>query len=136
MTLRLSYKLVWPEARLVVNESADWGEKGEINISPDNIVVGFIIILGGNFSLGLFLSVQTTSVWTICLLVTFSFLFLETQGQYKARLNQYCVLVLPESYLIHESCSERRNLHYALFSTFGLQMSSSMTWSSSTSLKS
>ena len=47
VTLRLSYKLVWPEARLVVNESADWGEKGEINISPDNIVVGFIIILGG-----------------------------------------------------------------------------------------
>ena len=47
MTLRLSYKLVWPEARLVVNESADWGEKGEINISPDNIVVGFIIILAG-----------------------------------------------------------------------------------------
>ena len=39
VTLRLSYKLVWPEARLVVNESADWGEEGEINISPDNIVV-------------------------------------------------------------------------------------------------
>ena len=66
----------------------------------------------------------------------FLFLFLETQGQYKARLNQYCVLVLPESYLIHESCTERRNLLYAHFSTFGLQMSSSMTWSSSTSLKS
>ena len=24
---------------VVVNESADWGEEGEINISPDNIVV-------------------------------------------------------------------------------------------------
>ena len=23
----------------MVNESADWGEEGEINISPDNIVV-------------------------------------------------------------------------------------------------
>ena len=45
MTLRLSYKLVWPEARLVVNESADWGEKGEINISPDNIVVRFLLLL-------------------------------------------------------------------------------------------
>ena len=45
MTLRLSYKLVWPEARLVVNESADWGEKGEINISPDNIVVWFSLYI-------------------------------------------------------------------------------------------
>ena len=39
MTLRLSYKLSWPESRMVVNKSADWGEEGEINISPDNIEV-------------------------------------------------------------------------------------------------
>ena len=25
---------------VVVNESADWGEEGEINISPDNIADG------------------------------------------------------------------------------------------------
>ena len=25
---------------MVVNASADWGEEGEINISPDNIEVG------------------------------------------------------------------------------------------------
>jgi len=37
VTLRLSYKLSWPEARMEVNMSADWGEEGEINISPDNI---------------------------------------------------------------------------------------------------
>jgi len=37
VTLRLSYKLMWPESRMVVNASADWGEEGEINISPDNI---------------------------------------------------------------------------------------------------
>ena len=40
VTLRLSYKLSWPEARMEVNMSADWGEEGEINISPDNIEVG------------------------------------------------------------------------------------------------
>ena len=40
VTLRLSYKLSWPESRMVVNASADWGEEGEINISPDNIEVG------------------------------------------------------------------------------------------------
>ena len=39
VTIRLSYKLQWPEQRLVVNESADWGVQGEINISPDNIEV-------------------------------------------------------------------------------------------------
>ena len=39
VTLRLSYKLSWPESRMVVNSSADWGEEGEINISPDNIEV-------------------------------------------------------------------------------------------------
>jgi hypothetical protein len=39
VTLRLSYKLQWPEARMAVNTTADWGEEGEINISPDNIVV-------------------------------------------------------------------------------------------------
>ena len=39
MTLRLSYKLQWPEKRMIVNQSADWGKEGEINISPDNIEV-------------------------------------------------------------------------------------------------
>lgn len=36
LTIRLNYKLRWPESRMAVNESADWGQ-GEINISPDNI---------------------------------------------------------------------------------------------------
>ena len=39
MTIRLSYKLQWPEMRMIVNESADWGQENEINISPDNIEV-------------------------------------------------------------------------------------------------
>jgi hypothetical protein len=39
VTLRLSYKLQWPESRMAVNTTADWGEEGEINISPDNIEV-------------------------------------------------------------------------------------------------
>ena len=38
LTIRLNYKLRWPESRMAVNESADWGQ-GEINISPDNIDV-------------------------------------------------------------------------------------------------
>jgi len=37
VTIRLSYKLRWPEMRMIVNESADWGKENEINISPDNI---------------------------------------------------------------------------------------------------
>eukprot|EP00090_Calanus_glacialis_P009961 TRINITY_DN18345_c0_g1_i1.p1 TRINITY_DN18345_c0_g1~~TRINITY_DN18345_c0_g1_i1.p1 ORF type:complete len:466 (-),score=107.54 TRINITY_DN18345_c0_g1_i1:448-1845(-) len=37
VTIRLSYKLQWPEQRMVVNQSADWGKEDEINISPDNI---------------------------------------------------------------------------------------------------
>ena len=40
VTIRLSYKLQWPELRMIVNESADWGKENEINISPDNIEVG------------------------------------------------------------------------------------------------
>ena len=40
VTIRLSYKLQWPELRMNVNESADWGKENEINISPDNIEVG------------------------------------------------------------------------------------------------
>jgi len=36
VTIRLGYKLKWPETRMIVNKSADWS-KGEINISPDNI---------------------------------------------------------------------------------------------------
>ena len=39
VTIRLSYKLQWPELRMIVNESADWGKENEINISPDNIEV-------------------------------------------------------------------------------------------------
>ena len=39
VTIRLSYKLQWPEQRMIVNESAAWGKEGEINISPDNIEV-------------------------------------------------------------------------------------------------
>ena len=39
VTIRLSYKLQWPEMRMIVNESADWGQENEINISPDNIEV-------------------------------------------------------------------------------------------------
>ena len=39
VTIRLSYKLQWPEQRMIVNESADWGKEGEINISPENIEV-------------------------------------------------------------------------------------------------
>ena len=38
MTIRLSYKLKWREARMILNDTADWS-KGEINISPDNIKV-------------------------------------------------------------------------------------------------
>ena len=45
MTLRLSYKLSWPESRMVVNKSADWGEEGEINISPDNIEVRVVMVM-------------------------------------------------------------------------------------------
>ncbi len=31
---------MWPESRMVINQSADWSNKdGEINISPDNIEV-------------------------------------------------------------------------------------------------
>ena len=45
MTLRLSYKLSWPESRMVVNKSADWGEEGEINISPDNIEVRVVTVI-------------------------------------------------------------------------------------------
>jgi hypothetical protein len=31
---------MWPESRMVINQSADWSSKdGEINISPDNIEV-------------------------------------------------------------------------------------------------
>jgi len=37
VTIRLSYKLQWPEQRMIVNQSADWGKEDEINISPDNI---------------------------------------------------------------------------------------------------
>jgi len=37
VTIRLSYKLQWPEQRMVVNQSADWGKEDDINISPDNI---------------------------------------------------------------------------------------------------
>ena len=41
VTIRLSYKLQWPEQRMIVNESAAWGKEGEINISPENIEVGY-----------------------------------------------------------------------------------------------
>ena len=43
VTIRLSYKLQWPEMRMIVNESADWGAENEINISPDNIEVKWAI---------------------------------------------------------------------------------------------
>lgn len=36
VTVRLGYKLKWPESRMVLNDTADWS-KGEINISPENI---------------------------------------------------------------------------------------------------
>jgi hypothetical protein len=38
LTIQLNYKLRWPESRMAVNESADWGQ-GDINIIPDNIDV-------------------------------------------------------------------------------------------------
>ena len=40
----MSYKLQWPEQRLIVNESADWGKEDDINISPDNIEVNIVKI--------------------------------------------------------------------------------------------
>ena len=43
VTIRLSYKLQWPEQRMIVNQSADWGKEDEINISPDNIEVRLMI---------------------------------------------------------------------------------------------
>ena len=45
VTIRLSYKLQWPEQRMIVNQSADWGKEDEINISPDNIEVRIYEIL-------------------------------------------------------------------------------------------
>jgi len=36
LTLRLAYKLRWPEHRMLLNESADWSE-GEINVRPELI---------------------------------------------------------------------------------------------------
>jgi len=36
LTVRLSYKLRWPEHRMLLNDSADWS-KGEINVRPDMI---------------------------------------------------------------------------------------------------
>ena len=30
---------------MVVNKSADWGEEGEINISPDNIEVRVVMVM-------------------------------------------------------------------------------------------
>ena len=74
VTLRLSYKLVWPEARLVVNESADWGEEGEINISPDNIVV--IINCFRLHFIKLLLKDPIIN-WNICLKVIFTSAYLD-----------------------------------------------------------
>lgn len=36
LTIRLAYKLRWPEHRMVLNESADWTD-GEINVRPEMI---------------------------------------------------------------------------------------------------
>ncbi len=37
ISLRLSYKLLWPEPRMVLNASADWSSHGEINVGADLI---------------------------------------------------------------------------------------------------
>ncbi|XP_023341303.1 gamma-aminobutyric acid receptor subunit pi isoform X2 [Eurytemora carolleeae] len=36
ITLRLAYKIRWPEHRMILNDSADWS-RGEINVRPDLI---------------------------------------------------------------------------------------------------
>merc|ERR1711976_64088 len=36
LTLRMAYKLRWPESRMMLNMSADWSH-GEINVMPDMI---------------------------------------------------------------------------------------------------
>ena len=36
ISLRLTYKLLWPEPRMVLNTSADWSE-GEINVRGDMV---------------------------------------------------------------------------------------------------
>ena len=48
VTIRLSYKLQWPEQRMIVNQSADWGKEDEINISPDNIEVRISCLSNNN----------------------------------------------------------------------------------------
>jgi len=37
LTIRLNYKLRWAESRMAVNQTAEWGPKNRINISPDNV---------------------------------------------------------------------------------------------------
>ena len=36
ISLRLTYKLLWPEPRMILNASADWSE-GEINVRGDMV---------------------------------------------------------------------------------------------------
>ena len=36
ISLRLTYKLLWPEPRMILNSSADWSE-GEINVRGDMV---------------------------------------------------------------------------------------------------
>ena len=66
VTIRLSYKLQWPEQRMIVNESAAWGKEGEINISPDNIEVSTvqysIVILQRKFQEFCFLCKKTLNI--------------------------------------------------------------------------
>lgn len=35
ISLRLSYKLLWPEPRMVLNESADWTSRGKLGIEAN-----------------------------------------------------------------------------------------------------
>ena len=37
ISLRMSYKLLWPEPRMVINTTADWSAAGEINVGADLI---------------------------------------------------------------------------------------------------